>query len=104
MRSFSRRRAGSWDATAAPGSTIASSDGSFVPYAGTDAAAALSGSGVSGTYDWVIGAGDVDGDRIPDLIVREKTTGVLWLLPGTGDGFGPRRYVASGFANYDLGG
>lgn len=87
-----------------PGSTISSSDGSFVPYAGTSAAKTMSGPGVRGSYDWVIGAGDINGDRIPDLIVREVGTGDLYLLPGTGSGLGPRRFVASGFGNYDLGG
>ena len=56
------------------------------------------------TYDWVVGPGDVDGDKVPDLIVREKATGYLWLIPGTGSGFGTRRFVAAGFGDYDLGG
>jgi len=103
LRSFNQIRTGLWNATAT-GSTIASSDGSFVPYVGTDAGTAMSRTGVAGSYDWVIGPGDVDGDRVPDLIVREKASGVLWLLPGTGTGFGQRRFIASGFENYDLGG
>jgi hypothetical protein len=54
-------------------------------------------------YDWVLGVGDVDGYR-PDLVVRERATGYLWLLPGTATGFGPRRFLADGFAGYDLAG
>jgi hypothetical protein len=54
-------------------------------------------------YDWVLGLGDVNGGR-PDLVVREKATGYLWLLPGTGTGFGARQFLAEGFAGYDLAG
>ena len=52
----------------------------------------------------VIVSKDSDGDKIPDLLAREKATGYLWLIPGTGSGFGTRRFVAAGFGNYDLGG
>jgi hypothetical protein len=55
-------------------------------------------------YDWVIGAGDVDRDGHADLIVREKATGYLWLLPGEATGFGPRRLLGEGMGGYDLAG
>jgi len=55
-------------------------------------------------YDWVIGVGSVTGSSHPDLIVREKATGYLWVLPGTGTGFGMRQFLGEGFAGYDLAG
>ncbi|MCW2758929.1 MAG: N-acetylmuramoyl-L-alanine amidase, family 2, partial [Nocardioidaceae bacterium] len=95
LRTYNQIGSGLWNA--AGGTGLASSDGSFVPYLG--AGASLAG------YDWVIGPGDVDGDGIADLLVRETSTGSLYLLPGTGSGgLGTRRFVAAGFANYDLGG
>ena len=55
-------------------------------------------------YDWVIGVSDVQLHGHADLVVREKATGDLWLLPGTATGFGARRYLASGTGGYDLAG
>ena len=55
-------------------------------------------------YDWVLSPGDVDRDRRADLVVREKATGYLWLLPGRSGGYGARRFLAEGFAGYTLAG
>ena len=55
-------------------------------------------------YDWVVGVSDVQLNGHSDLIVREKATGDLWLLPGTESGFGSRRFLASGMGGYDLAG
>ena len=55
-------------------------------------------------YDWVIGVSDVLLTGHPDLIVREKATGYLWLLQGTATGFKPRRFLAEGMGEYDLAG
>ncbi len=105
LRAFNQIGSGLWDATDAPDSMLISADGTYVPYAGADGAAALART-TDTTYDWVVGAGDVDGDRLPDLLAREKASGDLWLIPGTtaGTGLGARRFVASGFEKYDLGG
>jgi hypothetical protein len=47
--------------------------------------------------------GDFDGDRIPDLLARERGTGVLWLYRGTGTGgWRPRIQVGSGWGGLDL--
>jgi hypothetical protein len=55
-------------------------------------------------YDWVIGESSIIGSSQPDLIVREKATGYLWVLPGTTTGFGTRQFLGEGFKGYDLAG
>ena len=55
-------------------------------------------------YDWVIGIRDIRLTGHSDLIVREKATGYLWLIPGTTTGFGARRFLAEGMGGYDLAG
>jgi hypothetical protein len=57
----------------------------------------------AGRYDQVMGLGDLDGAGKADLLVRQKATGDLWMLRGTASGFTtPGRFVAGGFARYDL--
>jgi len=55
-------------------------------------------------YDWVIGVSDVNLTGHPDLVVRARKTGYLWLIPGTTDGFGQRRFLGEGLGAYDLAG
>ena len=55
-------------------------------------------------YDWVVGVSDVNLTGHPDLIVRAKRTGYLWLIPGRADGFGQRRFLGQGLKAYDLAG
>ncbi|MEZ5091568.1 FG-GAP-like repeat-containing protein [Nocardioides sp.] len=55
-------------------------------------------------YDWVLGVGDAQRNGHADLVVREKATGDLYLLPGTSTGFASRIYLGSGFGGYDLAG
>jgi hypothetical protein len=55
-------------------------------------------------YDWVIGVSDTTLTGHADVIVREKTTGYLWLLQGTATGFKSRRFLAEGMGEYDLAG
>ena len=55
-------------------------------------------------YESVIGVSDVNLTGHADLVVREKATGDLWLLPGTAGGFKARRFLAEGMGVYDLAG
>ena len=57
---------------------------------------------VAGVDDWVRGYGDVNGSGRSDLITRSARTGKLWLIPGSGKGFGERRLIGAGFDVYDL--
>ncbi len=54
-------------------------------------------------YDWVVGISDVDLVGHPDLVVRNRTTKQLMLIPGyaTGKGFGTPIALGSGFGIYD---
>ena len=55
-------------------------------------------------YDWVLGVGDANLDGHADVVVREKATGYLWLLPGSPTGFAPRRFLGEGMGGFDLAG
>lgn len=37
-------------------------------------------------YSTILGPGDFNGDGRADLLARESSTGILWLVPGTGSG------------------
>ncbi|MBD0707846.1 MULTISPECIES: FG-GAP repeat domain-containing protein [unclassified Streptomyces] len=56
-------------------------------------------------YDRITGAGDLDGDKLADLVARDKA-GVLWLYPGTGSQttgsrFKARVRIGGGWQAYD---
>jgi hypothetical protein len=53
-------------------------------------------------YDSIVGVGNFNRDKLPDVMAREKGTGRLWLLPGTGSGLKSREFVATGMNRYDL--
>jgi len=98
---------GRWDSDGAPDNAFRS--GNSLTWLPGNGPGGLSGSAksLSGDltgYDWVIGAGDVTGDRRPDLIVRSATDGLLWVLPGSASGFGTRIYLGQGFKGFDLAG
>ncbi len=99
---------GRWDADPAPDTVLRRSGGRLVLNRGTSAGALTPNSGGLGTvtsgYDWAVAGGDVTGDGRPDLLVREKATGVLWGLPGTSSGLGTRRQLVTGLSRFDLAG
>ncbi len=96
---------GLWNSDGSPDSLLRRSDGSLLLYPGNGPGGLLNGKKIgSGTakYDWLQSLGDADGDGRPDLVGREKATGILWLLPGRSNGFGARRFLGDGFEGYDL--
>ena len=50
----------------------------------------------------MIGISDLQVTGHPDLIVRQKGSGRLYALPGTGSGLKAPVYLGSGFGGYDL--
>jgi hypothetical protein len=97
---------GLYDADGAPDTMITKTDGSLWFYPGNGPGGMTNGrqilTGLK-SYDWLLGLGDLDGDGRSDLVGR-NSSGVLYLIPGTRTGFGPARYLASGFSIYDLAG
>ncbi|KQW49411.1 hypothetical protein ASC77_12135 [Nocardioides sp. Root1257] len=55
-------------------------------------------------YDWVIGISDIGLTGHADLVVRQRSTGALYLLPGSATGFGKPRFLAAGMGVFDLAG
>jgi len=50
-------------------------------------------------YNVLVGPGDLTGDGRPDLLARETSTGILWLVPGTSTGaLGTRVQVGTGWS------
>jgi hypothetical protein len=98
---------GLWDSDGSPDSLLRRSDGALLLYPGNGPGGLVDGRQVgtaAKAYDWMLGIGDLDGDGRSDVLVRTRSDGRLWMLPGTSNGFGPRRFVADGFGRYDLAG
>jgi len=55
-------------------------------------------------YDWVIGISDIGLTGHADLVVRKRSNGALYLLPGASSGFGKPRFLAQGMRGFDLAG
>ncbi|MFJ3614913.1 FG-GAP-like repeat-containing protein [Streptomyces hydrogenans] len=56
----------------------------------------LLGSGGWNSMNQLTAFGDLTGDGRSDLLAVEKSTGKLWLYPGTGSGLGARKPLGSG--------
>jgi hypothetical protein len=94
---------GLWDGDTMPDTALRRTDGTLWLWL-SDAAATEQVADGMRRYDWVRGLGDLDGDGRADLVVRARTTGALYLLPGRSTGFAPRRLIATGFSGYDYAG
>ncbi|MFF3941787.1 FG-GAP repeat domain-containing protein [Streptomyces phaeofaciens] len=88
-----------WTLTAAPadGQGVALSHSGTVRLTGDTA---VRRDHVGGSYDAVVGVGDITADGKADLVARD-TAGDLYRQNGTGKGtFGSRPKIASGWAGY----
>jgi hypothetical protein len=97
---------GRWNGDGAPDSLFRSGS-SLTLYPGNGPGGLTSPQKVRGdlsAYDWVVGISDELLTGHPDLLVRERATGNLYLLQGTASGLKPRRFLASGMGAYDLAG
>ncbi len=90
----------------APDAVIRRAGGSLVLYPGNGPGGLTGGSKVGSArgYDWLIALGDVTGDGRMDLVGRSRSTGKLWTLPRSSDGYGPRRAYAGDLRRFDLAG
>ncbi|MFI6417794.1 FG-GAP-like repeat-containing protein [Streptomyces sp. NPDC050842] len=62
-----------------------------------DSSGRLVGAGGWNAMDALVRHGDFTGDAREDVVARERSTGRLWLYPGTGTGgFGTRELIGSG--------
>lgn len=97
---------GRWTADGAPDSLFRSGD-RLVLFPGNGPGGLTSGSQLGldlRRYDWVVGVSDVRLTGHPDLVVRDRRSGALWLVEGTPSGFLAPRYLAGGMGGYDLAG
>jgi hypothetical protein len=97
---------GRWNGDGAPDSLIRQG-GSLTVYAGNGPGGLSSPSKLPvdlSPYDWVIGVSDLQLSGHPDLIVRQKGTGLLFALQGSPTGFRKPLYLGQGLGGYDLAG
>lgn len=53
-------------------------------------------------YDRLVGVSDLTSGGHADLLARDRAQGGLWMLPGSKDKLGKRRYLGGGWEAYDL--
>ncbi|PUA81947.1 FG-GAP-like repeat-containing protein [Nocardioides currus] len=56
------------------------------------------------TFDWVIPVSDIKAKGSGDYVVRQSSTGYLYLYSGTKSGVAPPRFLAEGMGAYNLAG
>ena len=97
---------GRWDTDGAPDTLVRNGD-KLTLFPGNGPGGLTSPKALSlnlAAYDWVIGVSDVNLGGHPDLIVRERNTGYLYVLRATASGFKPRRFLGEGMKEYNLAG
>ncbi|HYO38267.1 MAG TPA: FG-GAP-like repeat-containing protein [Nocardioidaceae bacterium] len=107
IRARSHLGIGLWDSDGSPDSLMRRPDGALVLYPGNGPGGLTRGrvlGSVGSSYDWLLSAGDLNGDGRPDLVARARATGTLWTLPGTTSGFGQRRPFVARMGRFDLAG
>ncbi len=55
-------------------------------------------------FDWIVETSDLDGDRIPDLLARERSTGILYAIRRHSSGYYTPSFVGETLSDYDLAG
>jgi hypothetical protein len=97
---------GRWNGDGAPDSLIRQG-GSLTVYAGNGPGGLSSPTRLPvdlSPYDWVIGVSDLQLSGHPDLVVRQKGTGLLFALQGSAKGFQKPLFLGQGLGGYDLAG
>ena len=55
-------------------------------------------------FDWVISVSDIKASGTGDYLLRQPSTGYLYLYTGTNAGVAPARFLGEGLGAYDLAG
>ena len=55
-------------------------------------------------FDWVIPVSDIKANGAGDYLVRQASTGYLYLYTGTKAGVAPPRFLGEGMGDYNLAG
>lgn len=95
---------GRWDADGAPDSLIRTRS-ELVLYYGNGPGGFTRKKSMSlaiGGYDWLIGVDDVDLTGHSDLVARTRSSGQLWVIPGSTSGFRTPVAVTGDTQEYDL--
>ena len=97
---------GLWDGDGAPDNLVQTRGGALMLYRGNGPG------GITGTsslgldlspYDWVVGISDADATGgHPDLVVRAKSNGILYLIEATATGFKAPAVLGSGMKAYNM--
>lgn len=96
---------GLWNSDGAP-DTLVQTTTSLVAYAGNGPGGLTASNTLAldiSRYDWVVGISDADAKAgHPDLVVREKATGNLYLIEATATGFKAPALLGTGMKAYNM--